>query len=116
MTRIDGQKGRVVDIIKRGEPAMMLAELSRYWAAKELTQIERAGNTISFNAPFACPIFTVQLNATGGTKQVAVDGGKRWLRKVESSTKLIEDTWCLDGGNVTACFDLPKGRSAISIS
>ncbi len=150
----DGQAGRMVDIIKRGEPAMMLAhwtgfywlgrelgfevfkeavrrlhehyrdqlhwmklaELSRYWAAKELTQIERAGNTISFNAPFACPIFTVQLNATGGTKQVAVDGGKRWLRKVESSTKLIEDTWCLDGGNVTACFDLPKGRSAISIS
>src|SRR5262245_23165803 len=81
----DLQSGRMVDVIARGEPALMLAhwtgiywngqelgfkifqevvrrlharydnlhwmklgEVARYWAAKELTRIERAGNRVDF--------------------------------------------------------------------
>ena len=93
----DLRQGRMVEVIERGEPAIMvchwtgiywngqelgfqifqevvrrlharfdglvwmkLNEIARYWAAKELTRIERETGAIAFRAPFACPDFTVQ--------------------------------------------------------
>ena len=44
---------------------MKLAEASRYWAARELTEITRADNAVTFKAPYACPDFTVRLTITG---------------------------------------------------
>src|SRR6476620_9244014 len=34
---------------------MKLSEIARYWAAKELTLIERDGDRITLRAPFAAP-------------------------------------------------------------
>ncbi len=93
----DSRGGRLPEIIRRGEPAIMyghwpgiycngketgfqvfqqvvqrlhaghdnliwmkLSEIARYWAAKELTRIDRQEKTIDFHAPFACPQFTVK--------------------------------------------------------
>ncbi len=47
---------------------MKNSEIARYWAAKELTKIERDGSAVVLKAPFACPAFTVRL---GGDERQA---------------------------------------------
>jgi hypothetical protein len=143
----DGQSGRMVDIIQRGEPALALAhwtgiwwngqelgfkvwqevvrrlharfdnliwmklsEVSRYWAAKELTRIERIGNRIAFQAPFACPAFTVQF---AWPPNVVPRPGANKLTEVSRLLDLKPGTWHRTSRNVTACFDLPKGSSVL---
>lgn len=96
---------------------MKLSEVSRYWAAKELTRIERAGNRITFRAPFACPNFTVQFPAppnavprfTSGPQPVA-------LREVKRPLDLTSGTWHRAEQTMTVCFDLPKGASELALS
>ena len=40
---------------------MKLSEIARYWAARELTRIERgADRAIALDAPFACPAVHAQ--------------------------------------------------------
>jgi hypothetical protein len=46
---------------------MKTGELARYQAAKELTRIERSGNTITLSAPFPGPDFTLRLPRTGNS-------------------------------------------------
>ena len=50
------------DLAKAAEIWMKLNELARYWAARELTRIERDGPRVNFRAPFACPGFTVRVH------------------------------------------------------
>lgn len=148
----DLKSGRMVDVITRGEPAMMvchwtgihwdgqekgfkvfqevvrrlharfdnllwmkLSELSRYWAAKELTHVERGGNTLSFNAPFACPDFTVAV--TGAVQKLPTlrfGNETRELAKVSGPTQLRANSWCEEAGRVQCCFDLGKGASTLA--
>ena len=45
---------------------MKLSQIARYWAARELTRIDRpAPGEITFQAPFACPEFTVRISLAG---------------------------------------------------
>lgn len=141
----DLQNGRMVDVIQRGEPALMLAhwtgiywngeeqgfkvfqevvrrlkarfdhliwmklsELARYWAAKELTQIARVGDRIHFQAPFACPQFTVQVR-TGGQTVPRIAASH--LSEVPGRLRLKPGTWCREGEDVSVCFALPRGVS-----
>ena len=152
----DGQTGRMVDIIQRGEPALALAhwtgiwwngqelgfkvwqevvrrlharfdnllwmklsEVSRYWAARELTRIERNKNGITFKAPYACPVFTVQYPVApdAAAPRFGVPGKHpTTLVEVQRLLDLRSGTWHRAGGNVTACFDLPKGASTLEHS
>ena len=150
----DGQHGRLVEVIQRGEPALMLAhwtgiyfngqevgfrifqevvrrlharfdhliwmklsEVARYWAARELTRLERSGNSIRFHAPFACPDFTVQLEGLGSGPLRLLQGTEvSELREVDSPLKLTGGRWCRSGTRVTACFPLRKGRSELVIA
>jgi hypothetical protein len=152
----DLQTGRMVDLILRGEPSIMvchwtgihwngqekgfqifqkvvrrlhsrfdnliwmkLSELARYWAAKELTQITSGENKVTFQAPFACPGYTVSVASAGGG---AVQPVLRWLdrrqslRQVSGPLQLEAHTWCEHRGAVLACFDLPKGSSDLSLA
>ena len=147
----DLKSGRVVDIIERGEPALMLAhwtgiywngeelgfkifqevvrrlkaryenllwmkldEVSRYWAAKELTRMERAGIGISLRAPFACPDFTLRLARPPAQAPRLRHGDQvKALKEVASSLHLASDTWCRQGDDLIACFALPKGQSQL---
>lgn len=43
---------------------MKLSEISRYWAAKELTTITVDDKMIILNAPFAAPDFTLKINSS----------------------------------------------------
>jgi hypothetical protein len=149
----DLKQGRMVEVIQRGEPAIMvchwtgiywngqelgfkifqevvrrlrarfdnliwmkLAEVARYWAARELTRTERAGNDIAFRAPFACPDFTVRCAVNAGVKP-------RWkvgqeitdLKEVAHPLKLTSGAWCREGNSLIACLPLPKGNAILAL-
>jgi hypothetical protein len=151
----DLQSGRMVDIIARGEPALMLAhwtgiywngqelgfkiiqevvrrlharydnllwmklgEVSRYWAARELTRIERAGNRVDFRAPFACPAFTVRLTAPANAQPRVVRGTQPPVSypQVQRLLDLRPNTWHRDRETLTVCFDLSKGASWLDLA
>lgn len=147
----DLKSGRVVDVIQRGEPAMMLghwtgmfwngqelgfkilqevvrrvsqrfdnliwmklSEVSRYYAAKELTRIEESAGKITLHAPFQCPDFTIRFSSSG-VPQMRVNQDVTTLKEVQGPLKLTTNTWCRDGQQTIACFALPKGKSEIEL-
>ncbi len=150
----DGQRGRLPEIIRRGEPAvlvghwpgfyfngkevgftifkevvarldahfpnlvwMTLGELSRYWAARELTRIEAVEGAYHFHAPFACPGFTVSLplRGTTGVEVVAESTGARSiLTPARDRTRLVSGTFLREKNGVIACFNLPKGKAQVT--
>lgn len=150
----DLQSGRMVDVVTRGEPAMMvchwtgihwngeekgfhvfqevvrrlhnrfdnlvwmkLSELARYWAAKELTTIERTDDLVSLRAPYACPTFTISLDKTKARRLVVRHGAEeRTLQKVGSPLQLVDNTWCQKNDQAIACFSLAKGRSVLAVT
>lgn len=150
----DLQAGRMVDVITRGEPAMMvchwtgiywngeekgftvfkevvrrlharfnnliwmkLSEVSRYWAAKELTRLALSENSLQLNAPFACPDFTVSISKKAkGQPSLWTDGKVQSLEKVSGPLLLQSNTWCEQNDAITACFDLPKGGCQLTWS
>lgn len=150
----DGQHGRLVKIIRRGEPALMLAhwtgiwfnghevgfqifqevvrrlhahfdhlhwmklsEVARYWAARELTRIEKVGAAVKFHAPYACPDFTVRWpEPTGQAPRLVQGAAVTELREVPGPLKLSAGTWCRTDGQLTVCFALPKGESTLTLT
>jgi len=96
---------------------MKLGEIARYWAAKELTRIEPSGGGLKFHAPFACRQFTVRWRASAGQTPTLVAGAIRTpLAEVGGLLKLNENTWCREGGELVACFALPKGRAELCVA
>ena len=96
---------------------MKLAELARYWAARELTRIERQGNTITLTAPFACPEFTLRFEApAAAVPRVRSGDAFMNLFEVSDPLKLASSSWCRQGQSVTLCFALPKGGTRIELA
>ena len=96
---------------------MKLTELARYWAAKELTSIGVQGARIIFDAPFACPAFTVRVSSSGKPPVVHERNGKGTpLREVRGLRELESGSWVQQGNSTVISFDLPKGNSAITFS
>jgi hypothetical protein len=94
---------------------MKQSEIARYWAAKELTKIDKQGWQVTFTAPFATTRFTVRL--AGGSQSpptLTLAGQRAELRRVTAPLQLKSGTWHSDGSNITVCFDLPKGKSTLS--
>ena len=149
----DVSRGRMVDVIARGEPAIMvchwpgiyyggeelgfnifkevvkrleakydhliwmkLSEIARYWAARELTRIERNGGVIDLDAPFATERFTLSVAAAeGAVPKLSLGGKPQPLREVSRSLDLLPETWTRGGEGLTICFDLPKGKSRLEV-
>ena len=149
----DLQSGRMVEVIERGEPALMLAhwtgiywngrelgfkilqevtrrlnarfnhllwmklsEVARYWAAKELTRIERKGGRIALQAPFACPDFTIRFKATGNVAPEFITMGDQVaLKEVSKLHQLQPDTCFREGEVTTVCLALPRGISSLEL-
>ena len=151
----DATAGRMVELIDRGEPAVMFghwagfyshgtkkgfeackrvittinakyrdrtvwmktSEMARYWAARELTKVERAGDRVTLTAPFACPAFTLRVtDAAGAVPKLVHDGEPIPLAAAAAASDLKPGTWLkqADGG-VAVCFDLPKGRVVLTV-
>lgn len=149
----DLQSGRLVDVIGRGEPAILvchwpgiyyggeelgfkifqdvvgrlnarydnliwlkLSEIARYWAARELTRIERQDGMVTFRAPFAAPRFTVSLPAQGdAVPKLTLAGTPAPLTHVPRALDLKPGTWTRDRDALVVCFDLPKGTSQLNV-
>ncbi len=94
---------------------MKLSEISRYWAARELTRIEKTGSTVTFKAPFACPGLTVEVPAGLKPPQLSVEGKSTALAEVKDALKLAPGAWARRGDRVVLCFDLPKGESRLEV-
>ena len=102
---------------------MKLSEIARYWAARELTRIERPDERgLRFQAPFACPQFTVKLelrNETiGPSNHVRLRAGQNQteLTQVGSLLLLKSGTVFRHEGSLVACFDLPNGSSRLELA
>ena len=96
---------------------MKLSEIARYWAARELTRIERQGPRVTLEAPFATPRFTVDIAASNATAVEIVTGGStKPLRQVAKPLDLVGGTWCPRDGGVVACFDLARGKSVLQLT
>jgi hypothetical protein len=95
---------------------MKQGEIARYWAAKELTKIEKQGRQVIFTAPFATTRFTVRLSSNSQTPPRLMLAGKQAkLRRVTAPLRLQSGTWHSDGSDITVCFDLPKGKSILEV-
>ena len=95
---------------------MKLSEIARYWAAKELTHIERTDKAVRFRAPFASPKFTVRIDATTRSAPSLTIAGKPVpLKQVPKPLQLDSNACCRDKNSWIVCFDLPKGDSVLSL-
>ncbi len=91
---------------------MKLSEIARYWAAKELTRIEKKERMVSLRAPFACPSFTLKIEDRGdGVPKL----GEKPLAEVKRMRDLKSGTWLRERDGLVVCFDLEKGRTAVSL-
>jgi hypothetical protein len=151
----DAKTGRMVEVVERGEPAIMLchwpgmyaqgtkngfqafrrvvtslkarfenetqwmkvSEIGRYWAAKQLTTIERHHDTIALNAPFAAPSFTVAVAAKAShVPALAVAGQAEPLTRIDRKRDLQSGRWLSEGNHLVLCFDLAKGKTEIQLT
>jgi hypothetical protein len=140
----DLKSGRMVDVIQRGEPAMMLAHWTGiYWNGQELgfkifqevvrrlherfdnlvwmkvSEVARyaAARELTFNAPFACPAFTVKFAApASAVPSVSVPASSTALKQVSRPLELTRGSWTRVGQEIILCVDLPKGTSLVAVS
>src|SRR6185295_8036347 len=93
---------------------MKFSELGRYWAAKELTTIEKTGGKVRLQAPFACPDYTVAVAAPEIPK-LTINNQPVALKEVPKLLALESGTWTRTADGVAVCFDLPKGPSTLEV-
>jgi hypothetical protein len=92
---------------------MKLSEISRYWAAKELTSIKPEEKKVIFKAPFSSPGFTVKTNLATRNPQIKTKGELKPLVRIKQIIDLKSNTWYSDKAGTVLCFDLEKGDSEL---
>jgi hypothetical protein len=93
---------------------MKLSEISRYWAAKELTTIVAANDKISLKAPYSSPGFTIKLNSGLHNPHLKTKNNETVpLTRVKNKKELKAFTWYSDKTGSIICFDLEKGSSEL---
>ncbi len=92
---------------------MKLSEISRYWAAKELTTMTPEKNNLMLKAPFATPGFTVRLNTSVRNPRIKTGRDEKPLTRVKDDKALKDGTWYSDKAGSILCFNLEKGSSEI---
>ncbi|HSO86187.1 MAG TPA: twin-arginine translocation signal domain-containing protein [Draconibacterium sp.] len=91
---------------------MKLSEISRYWAAKELTILTTEENTVKLKAPFAAPDFTLRINAS--IKNPTVKNSAP-IQQVHKISDLKTGTFYSEKRETFVCFDLKKGETELII-
>ena len=150
----DATSGRMVEMITKGEPAVMLchwpgmftqgtragfkafqrvvtsletrfrdetvwmkvSEIARYYTAQELTKVTVAPGSVTLQAPFGTPGFTLRI-ASRGVRQPVVSGtnGKMLpLIEIQFGRDLESGKWLNEKSSQILCFDLPQGETTIT--
>ena len=95
---------------------MKLSEIARYWAAKELTQIDKQGSRVTFTAPYAAKRFTVQVKTAGPVvPKLTSNNLPVEVKRVNKPLEMDSGAWCADDRSVTVCLDLPKGKTILEL-
>jgi hypothetical protein len=99
---------------------MKLSEIARYWAARELTGIERPRpNEVELRAPFACPQFTLTITAADSAPdplrnvRLITQGTETPLAMIAARSQLKSGTIHGKDRGLLVCIDLPKGASRL---
>jgi hypothetical protein len=101
---------------------MKLSEIARYWAAKELTAIERSGNLMTIKAPVGAPGFTLKIDVVDGAElspRIAADSSSGLIGLKENNQiagPLSSGEWRRREQSIELCIDLPKGTSVLELS
>jgi hypothetical protein len=91
---------------------MKLSEISRYWAAKELTKITVEKASVKLKAPFAAPDFTLKINVLVKNPVVKNSAPLKQINKIRD---LKSGTFYSENKETFICFDLKKGETEIMI-
>lgn len=92
---------------------MKLSEIARYWAAKELTTVKIQEKSLSLNAPFAAPGFTIMADKPFSKVRIKTGPEENFPERVRDKRFLKKDTWFSDRSESVICFDLAKGINEI---
>ena len=93
-----------------------------YWAAKELTAIERSGNLMTIKAPVGAPGFTLKVDVVDGVElspRIAADPSSELIGLKENNQiagPLSSGEWRRREQAIELCIDLPKGTSILELS
>ncbi|MBI1312790.1 hypothetical protein GC176_15980 [bacterium] len=93
---------------------LKMSEIARYYAAAELTKIERRDSSLMLRAPFATQRFTLRIPGKVSVAPVVAAGETIRLKEVRSAAALDSGNWLREDGSFVVCFDLPKGESTVS--
>jgi hypothetical protein len=95
---------------------MKVSEIARYWAARQLTGIDRSGDVVRLAAPFAAANFTLSVPAhDGAVPRLLLGDRPQPLREVSRLLDLRAGTFLRQRGGLVVCFDLPKGKSQLYV-
>jgi hypothetical protein len=95
---------------------MKVSEIARYWAARELTRIERAADRIELTAPFAAANYTLSVpGRDGAVPRLLLGDRPQVLREVSRPLDLRANTYVRQPAELIVCFDLPKGKSQLRV-
>lgn len=99
---------------------MKLSEIARYWAAKELTHIERKGDSVILRSPFTCPDFTfeIELPASAQIHAKTVGSGRSRshpipLKQIVRPLDLASGEWVHEEDVARICLNLPKREDVV---
>ena len=91
---------------------MKLSEISRYWAAKETTDITVSEKSIQMNAPFYCNDFTLKIEKS--VQKLTLKTGQTF-NKISNPGELKPNTFFSDESSTILCFNLEKNEMLIKI-
>ena len=89
---------------------MKTSEIGHYWMARELSQLETDGYTLTVTTQFPTGRFTLRV-ADCQARGIRI--GDQELRRVASIRDLRENTFLADGRDTVLAFPLPVGESRI---
>jgi hypothetical protein len=96
---------------------MKLSEISRYWAAKELTSFTLYNDSIKLIAPFSTMGFTLKLNSTLRIPGLKNKNGELIsFERIKDLKTLKAGTWYSEKRESIICFDLEKGESELILN
>jgi hypothetical protein len=96
---------------------MKLADISRYWAAKELTKISAEKDRITLKAPLSANGFTIRLTNMKVSRPEIIFAGKvkSPLERVKVKKELKENSWFSDKTETLLCINLEKGLTTVNL-
>jgi hypothetical protein len=93
---------------------LKMSEIGRYYAAAELTRIERHESTLTLRAPFDTRRFTLRIPGKASAASVVSAEESVRLTEVPSAAALDSGHWLREDDSFVVCFDLPKGETSVS--